>query len=474
MRMLTNVANCRARVSPETQYCRPLAGMDCRLNKETSDRRAHDAHQSGIPPRREVRSRVPLLEVITGVSATLDLVSPPLVNHHKTVAYIASEIAAQLGVPGPDRADITWAALLHDIGAFSVQFRSAAMEFELHDAGTHEETGYRLLKTYRHFAGAADLVRCHHTFWNRGRGKWRSGREVPMGSHIVHLADRIAALWVNDYWSPARIPVIVGKIRAQSGQMFVPEHVEAFLGLASDKAWWAELTAADGLTALQSSVRDVSVGRNVAELRELASFLCRLIDFRSRFTATHSAGVAAVAAALAQWHAFSPNRCEAIRVAGYLHDLGKLAINLEIIEKPGRLDRNEMQLMETHALHTFSALDAIPELDAVKNWASQHHERLDGSGYPFGLSHKELPVESRIVAVADVFTAMLEQRPYRNAMAAGEARGILQGMATRRLLDGDVVDILTTNFTELDDLLKREQGRALQEYQRLRQGQPAC
>ncbi|MDT8394942.1 MAG: HD domain-containing protein [bacterium] len=126
------------------------------------------------------------------------------------------------------------------------------------------------------------------------------------------------------------------------------------------------------------------------DLENLARLFVRIIDYRSHFTATHSAGVAAVAGVLARALGFSAVNCRIIRVAGYLHDLGKLAIPTELIEKPGPLDEVEYLHIQDHALQSRRFLERIPELGHAIEWAAQHHERLDGSGYPEHCTEKEI------------------------------------------------------------------------------------
>jgi len=206
---------------------------------------------------------------------------------------------------------------------------------------------------------------------------------------------------------------------------------------------------------------------NLQSLRDLARVLCRLIDFRSRFTSTHSEGVAVVASFLARCSGLSPETCSLLEVAGYVHDLGKLAVPLELLEKPGRFTDDDFSVMKAHPYHTFRVLSNIRELDTVNHWASCHHERLDGCGYPFGLTARELGLEARIMGVADVFTALAEDRPYRKGMTPSQIAVVLRNMATDNHLDGDLISVLTANFDEIDALRKAAQAGAAVEYHRL-------
>ncbi len=157
--------------------------------------------------------------------------------------------------------------------------------------------------------------------------------------------------------------------------------------------------------------------------------------------------------------------CWQIRVAGYLHDVGKLAIPKEIIEKGGKLNEEEFNTLKSHPYHTFRTLENIKGLEVINEWASFHHERLDGSGYPFCLKSKELSLGSRIVSIADVFTAIMEDRPYRPGMAPERALEVLKKDASEKSLDWGLVELLEENFDVLNTMRKDSQVEELKEFQ---------
>jgi HD-GYP domain-containing protein (c-di-GMP phosphodiesterase class II) len=197
----------------------------------------------------------------------------------------------------------------------------------------------------------------------------------------------------------------------------------------------------------------------------ISQLFSRIIDFRSRFTATHSRGVAASAEALAMLMGFSAWECQLIRVAGNLHDLGKLAVPTEILEKSGQLTDAEYNLIKGHSFYTYHILEAIDELEIITAWAAFHHERLDGSGYPFQISGDQLSLPARIVAVADVFTAITEDRPYRVGMDPDQALSVLRKMAAEGALDKGVVGVLADNLGEVNLVRLRVQEDAHREYE---------
>jgi HD-GYP domain-containing protein (c-di-GMP phosphodiesterase class II) len=205
---------------------------------------------------------------------------------------------------------------------------------------------------------------------------------------------------------------------------------------------------------------------DIDEVLSISRLLSRIIDFSSHFTATHSAGVAKTAEKLAEVAGFSKNESLMMLVAGYLHDLGKLAIPGTILEKPGRLDDSEFNAIRSHTFFTFQLLDRIKGFETINRWASFHHERLDGRGYPFHLMGDSIPVGSRIMAVADVFTAITEPRPYRDGMGRDQRIKLLRSMAENGAICGRTVAAVLDNFRLMTAICRESQLEAAEYYDR--------
>jgi putative nucleotidyltransferase with HDIG domain len=189
------------------------------------------------------------------------------------------------------------------------------------------------------------------------------------------------------------------------------------------------------------------------------------VDFKSPFTAAHSSGVAACAGTLGRLCDLSDAESDRLTTAGYLHDIGKLSVPLEILEKPGVLDKREIAVIRHHSYETYKILRRIGIDDNTRNWSAYHHERLDGSGYPFHLSAPQLTPGCRIMTVADIFTALVENRPYRRGLSPHETMPILQNMTAKGWLDGDLVQTLSKNFGEMNIICQQAEQTALHDYQ---------
>lgn len=410
--------------------------------------------------------QVRLFDLATCLSDALDLISPMLVNHHKQVAYAAFNIGMELGLSPEQRYELIMAGMLHDVGALSLKERMNTLNFEFQHPYKHAEIGYALLKKFQPLSKVATLVRYHHVPWEGGKGSQFMEQSVPLGSHILHLADRLAVLMRKDQEPIGQADEICNTLREHSGKMFMPDLVDALMKLASRAHFWLDI-ASPSITLILS--RQMSSGLptielNLDELLNLANLFSHVIDFRSSFTATHSSGVATIAEWLAKFIGFSEGECKMMKIAGYLHDLGKLAVPTEILEKPTKLTEDEFNIIKSHTYYTYRVLENIEELDTINMWASFHHERLDGSGYPFGIKGDDMPLGSRIMAVADVFTAITEDRPYRKGMAPERALKILKQMADNSALDSNVVSVLEVHIDEVNFARMSAQNAATEEY----------
>jgi putative nucleotidyltransferase with HDIG domain len=157
----------------------------------------------------------------------------------------------------------------------------------------------------------------------------------------------------------------------------------------------------------------------------VAEAFATIVDAKSPFTASHSAGVALIAEAVATTMGVDAGTCRLLRRAGLLHDVGKLGVSNRILDKPGKLDDEEWAAMRRHPELSRVILASVPALADVARLAGTHHERLDGSGYPDGLTAAELDLADRILQVADVAEALSAERPYRAALGVHEVLSIM-------------------------------------------------
>jgi HD-GYP domain-containing protein (c-di-GMP phosphodiesterase class II) len=223
--------------------------------------------------------------------------------------------------------------------ALSRTERLRTVGFDYADVFTHCEPGYLLLKQFPPFSEIAGIVRLHHHEWRDGAGATYLGELVPLESHIIHVADRAAVLVDRSAPVLDQRDRIVERIVASSGSRFLPEAVEAFERLSREEVFWLDLVSQPAGATLGGPIATERI--SALEGPDLASFarmLSRIVDFRSVFTATHTAGVAATAVALGGLLGMDEGHVARIGLAGSLHDVGKLVVPTEILEKAGPLD----------------------------------------------------------------------------------------------------------------------------------------
>ena len=411
--------------------------------------------------------KLDIFKLLVALSEAMDLVNRALVNHHRQVCYIAYCIGKELGLKRDELRHLAIAGALHDIGGLSLEDRLGILEFELNDPDHHAILGSLLLAKFQPLGGVADLVRHHHVYWHNGAGSQHLGQPVPAGSHILHLADRITVLIDKKEEILGQIHSITQQIADNSGRMFVPEQVDAFSQLSVRESFWFDVVSPAVCLIMSDEFNFGSMELQQEDLLELASFFGLVIDIRSKFTATHSSGVAVVAEALGGYLGMDKNQRTTLKIAGLLHDIGKLVVPKEILEKKISLNNQDFIFIRKHPYFTRRILHATGGFEPISDWAAFHHERIDGTGYPYHLKGHEISLEAKILAVVDTFTALTEDRPYRTGVSTRNTQHILEKMVSNGKLDAVIVTCLIENLSELNKIREIGQSEAFERHNQL-------
>ena len=409
------------------------------------------------------RPTVDIGNFLLSLSDAIDLASPSLVQHQQRVAFVAWEMAREARLSEEDTQSLFVAALLHDIGAFSLEEKMAVRRSEEENTEPHCIRGERLLRDVPWLARSAELVRYHHRQWS----DWHEPIDVfgVKAAQIIYLADYLErGIDRNEYilHQPQRL---VARVSQGSKTLFDSSVVEIFRSVFEREEFWLDLVSPRLYSLLLHDGPYKKLQVDLLGIASLSELFKNMIDFRSRFTATHSSGVAACAALLARMFGLTETEAQLMEIAGHLHDLGKLAIPNTILDKPGGLTAEEFDVVRSHTYFTYMVLSSIAGMEQITEWAAYHHEKLDGSGYPFHCKAEELNSGARIMMVADLFTALVEDRPYRKGMPMEKAVGILKDFSNRGLLDDAVVRLVADNFAQLRTHVNERQDAARKFYE---------
>jgi putative nucleotidyltransferase with HDIG domain len=249
--------------------------------------------------------------------------------------------------------------------------------------------------------------------------------EIPQISNIALLAQIIDVFHAESGPEAALAEAI-----ARSGVWFDPDLVKAFVTAQQAPDFWSTLASPDleaTVFAMTPALQSAPVDEDY--LDDIAAAFADVVDAKSPFTADHSNRVTLYTDMIAEELGLSPDHRRWLRRAALLHDLGKLAISNQVLDKPGKLDAAEWAAIKSHPAESAAILARVAAFADIAPIAAAHHERLDGKGYPHGLQGDEICLEARILTVADVFDALTADRPYRTAMPIAKALSILDADA---------------------------------------------
>ncbi|SHL04138.1 HD domain-containing protein [Desulfatibacillum alkenivorans DSM 16219] len=408
--------------------------------------------------------KMSLKELAVPMIKAIDSFNFLLKSHHRRTAVISYYIGKELHLKDDELTDLVLAAALHDIGALSVQEKKCLIEEDVLRPSPHCLMGCKMLSSFDAFGNIARIIKHHHV-------KYEESRQVEEGeilfqSHIVHLADRCDILVNPDLFILNQKKKVVEKIREKSGTLFHPRVFRAFEQVAKKDIFWIEINYLTMDQLFRRIDFSIDYELSVEKLVDFARTISRIIDFRSRFTASHSYTVAHLAYLISGYFGFSEERRTKMMIAGYLHDIGKLGVDPALIEKEGGLTDEEFNLVK---LHTYFTSQILSELSSsvwfheIVLWAERHHEKSDGSGYPFALDDSSLDEGVKILAFSDIISALMEERPYRKGMPSEEAFDLIGNMLADRLSPEMFVEI-DNHRDEIEDMVKQCYAHSFEEY----------
>lgn len=403
-------------------------------------------------------------ELLISLSRTLDFaereVMPTHLNHGVRVAYVSARIGRKIGLSEQNLFDLISYALLHDNGVMAslretnnldratladqpiVPFCSG--DSTLTEALLrHCVMGEQNLEGFPFIERQPNIILYHHENFD-GSGSFHvAGADIPLYSRIIHLADSIAIWYSNGINSDQIMSEIV-----RDARLFDPNLSAAVLELGAQIEFWLNQNDRFVHNALIDLLPHVSCELDYQQIRNISQLFSRVIDAKSPFTGSHSRGISEKVGFICQYYEFDEETYWKMRIAADLHDLGKMAVPSSILDKPGELTRDEFRVIQSHPFYTRKILERIEGFGDITKWASNHHEKLNGSGYPYGLDRHRLDFNSRILACVDIYQALTEDRPYRKGMLHSEAVRIMRDMAKQELIEESVTEDMDSIFCD--------------------------
>jgi putative nucleotidyltransferase with HDIG domain len=419
-----------------------------------------------------------LSELVSALSHALDVTGGQPMGHAERSCLIGQRLADAVGLDSAQRSSLFYALLLKDAGCsttaaqvattFGTDDQQVKRESRLIDAHRPRTTlgylrrnvapGAPLRTRARHLravvamsrGGVDELerMRCERgadiaraigldedaataitqlfEHWDgHGHPGERQGEEISLLARMACLSQTMEV-----FWQQGGAAAACDVARARRGTWFDPALVDAVDELERDVCFWASLERPD-VQAVEPADRVLRA--DDARLDRVAEAFAGIVDAKSPYTAQHCAGVAEIADGMAATMGVDDATRRLLRRAALLHDVGKLGVSNRILDKPGALSDGEWGAVRRHPRLSMVILRAVPALAPVARLSATHHERLDGSGYPYGLTASELKLPDRILQVADVTDALTSERPYREALSPDEGLAIMRYDAGKRL-----------------------------------------
>jgi len=378
---------------------------------------------------------ISLSEVVSALSYALDLTEGAVHGHALRSCLCGMRIAHELQLSSEQLSGLYYALLMKDVaGSYS------AMDDDFPGIVPRCDRGASIVSKLGMGPLAAEAVRFIDERWD-GNGHPDRLREeqIPLLSRICAVARHL------DVFSCGRgAQSAVESLREHSGTWFDPELVQIVTTLHRKGMLWVNCSASDS-ESMRLAVLGLDPGRRTqlqaAEIDQVCEAFADVVDAKSHFTFSHSIGVADAALGIAQTLGLSTERVQIVQRAALLHDIGKLSVSNSILDKTGHLNPREWHTVRQHPGHSRQILERVGPFREIAVIAGEHHEKLDGSGYPNRLMAPDLSIEARIVAVADVFGALSEDRPYRAGLEMDAIIPIMKNLAPRKL-DGMCVEAL--------------------------------
>lgn len=394
-------------------------------------------------------------EVLYAFSIALDAVEGELLgattHHGQRVAYISALMGKHYGLSDIECARLSVAAVMHD-NALSEFFDEELIRGEVPDnvnvekaLGKHCAAGEHNMKHLPFYDSIKDAVLYHHERADGSGPFGKVAKETPLYARIIHIADRVDVRLDFSDVTEEKFAMLAEKVGKNTGTVYDEEMAKLLLESVTYESL-QKISGGKVTEELFNLVPRIERDYTSEDLIEFATMFAKIIDYKSPFTTNHSMGIAQKALEMGKYYGWDEETCNKLFVAGALHDLGKLLVDNDILEKPGKLTPEEYKEIQNHALGTYVILNSISGFSDITSWASLHHEKLNGNGYPFGYTADRLGDKERLMGCLDIYQALVEPRPYKDGMSHEETMKIMRNMVEGNNIDGRITEDIDKYF----------------------------
>lgn len=384
-------------------------------------------------------SLIPGSNVVEDVS-NINYSTHKFANHSRRTTYIAMKLAEAISSDEEFIRNVYIASSLHDIGATSSIDEAHQKSSFIYQ---HTIKGSMFIKKLPIDNKISEFVKYHHENFDGSGLLGASGDEIPIISQIIRLADMFELLYDESRPNFFQRNEITSWILKKKSTIFSPYLVDLLIQLQSKDAFWCDIENLGIIPNIMNHIRPtLNSQATLKDFKDIAVVFSDIIDAKSPFTFEHSTNLAGLINAISDYMGYDNDKKTRYEIAALLHDIGKLAIPNSILNKNGKLDASEFTIMRSHTYYTRIVLEQIEGFDEIVDWAANHHEKLNGTGYPLSLKADDLSLEERIMAVCDIYEALTAKRPYKKGMDKLSAFNILDQIVERGELCSKAVSIL--------------------------------
>ena len=395
-----------------------------------------------------------LKDIITIIHRTINSIDNRLLEHGEQVAYIMMNLLKEKGTNDENEIiDLCTISMFHDIGIHKISEVRRVLSVDGYRACNGKEVtdllsidslnpfehaiyGALFIKHFSPLNHLYKVVLGHHFTYKYIKFK---NIDIPIEAIMLGLADYFSVLVLNNK------ELSNYEIKKMSN-IYTLENVQLLLDVIKKNDISTKLKDKSYKSELYDFLKNKRLKRE--EVLDYARMLAYAIDFRSEVTVKHSIMVEAISYEIGKLMRLDEKILYKLKVCGIVHDIGKISIPVHILEKDSKLTDEEFELMKEHAIIGYDILSGL-NIDDIRDIATLHHEKIDGSGYPFGLKGDELSTEIRILSIADILSALVGRRSYKESFSKDRVINILKEMSNSNKIDKDITNLVILNYDSI-------------------------